>query len=792
MRVSFEWLKAFIDINNISPNEIADRLTMSGLEVESVEYIAPIKNIVTARVVEKVKHKNADKLSVCKVTDNINEYQVVCGAKNVEEGQVVVFCKVGAVLPGNFAIKKAKIRDVESFGMIASLSELGLEEKSDGIYVLPSDTQIGIDPNKLLGLDDYIFDISITPNRADCLSIIGVAREIAALFDLEMKQNDFFVNEIEETADTYSYVKVENKELCPVYLGRVIKGVTIKDSPFYIQNRLRKSNIRPINNIVDITNYVMLEYGQPLHTFDLNEIKGGIIVRNAKTGEKIVTLDGKEKTLDETMLVIADEEKPLAVAGVMGGEYSGINEHTKDVFLECAYFKPDSIRVTARKLGMQTDSSYRYERGIDMKNTFNMVDYASLLLSKVSGGKVLKKSLTDNPKQYEKKYLTVNFDTINKFIGVDLEVDKSVEILKKLQFEVINKGQNDFEIIPPSYRIDIFEWQDIAEEIARIHGYEKIPVMVPKIFADGRVQSPLLSNIKEIKKQLSVLGFFEAINYSFLSEKYLKFFDNPEKFVNLINPLSEDLSVMRTFVFPGLLLNIKNNINQGYKNLKFFEIASTYVKNNNGLPLQTTNLSMAVTGDFWGLHWDTVTKSDTFYSLKGVVENLLKYLKVTFDLSRSSLSFLHPGKSADIFINKKPMGFIGCLHPDINELLDIKESIYICEIYLEKIIEDIHTVPVKYKPFSIYPFVYKDISLIVSADMFAKDIMNFILSYNDLIDDCVLFDRFEDKKIGENKISLTFRIYFSHREKTLTDDEVNLVLNNLVESVKKEFNAHLR
>ena len=277
-----------------------------------------------------------------------------------------------------------------------------------------------------------------------------------------------------------------------------------------------------------------------------------------------------------------------------------------------------------------------------------------------------------------------------------------------------------------------------------------------------------------------------------MSEKYLKFFDNPEKFVKLINPLSEDLSVMRTFVFPGLLLNIKNNINQGYKNLKFFEIASTYVKNNNGLPLQTTNLSMAVTGDFWGLHWDTVTKSDTFYSLKGVVENLLKYLKVTFDLSRSSLSFLHPGKSADIFINKKPMGFIGCLHPDINELLDIKESIYICEIYLEKIIEDIHTVPVKYKPFSIYPFVYKDISLIVSADMFAKDIMNFILSYNDLIDDCVLFDRFEDKKIGENKISLTFRIYFSHREKTLTDDEVNLVLNNLVESVKKEFNAHLR
>lgn len=792
MRVSLEWLKTFIDIEGVTPYEIADKLTMSGLEVEGVEYICPIKNIVTAKVIEKKPHKNADKLSVCKVTDNISEYQVVCGAKNVEEGQIVVFCKVGAVLPHNFTIKKAKIRGEESCGMIASLSELGLEEKSDGIFVLPSDTKIGIDPNKILGLDDYIFEISITPNRADCLSVIGVAREIAALFDIKVKQKDFFVDEAEEAAGDYAYVKVENKEICPIYLGRVIKNVDIKESPLYIQNRLRKSNIRPINNIVDITNYVMLEYGQPLHTFDLKEIKGGIVVRNAKKGEKIVTLDEKEKVLDDTMLVIADEEKALAVAGVMGGKYSGINENTKDVFLECAYFKPDSIRLTARKLGMQTDSSYRYERGIDMKNTFNMVNYAAYLLSSVSGGKVLRNSLSDNPKQYEEKYVTVNFDTVNKFIGVDLEVEKSIEILNRLQFKVREKGGKLFEVISPSYRVDIFGWQDIAEEVARVYGYEKIPVMVPKIFADGRVQSPLLSSIRGVKKQLSVLGFYEAINYSFMSEKFLAAFDDPKKFVKLLNPLSEDLSVMRTFVFPGLLLNIKNNINQGYKNLKFFEIASVYIKNKDNLPFQTTNLSMAVTEDFWGLYWDKITKSDTFYFLKGVVENILKSFKLTYNFTRANLKFLHPGKSAEIYIDNKPIGFIGCLHPDTNEMLDIKENIYICELFLEKIVEAACKKTPKYEPFSIYPFVYKDISIVVSKNVFAKDIEKFILSYNHLISDCIVFDRFEDEKLWADKVSLGFRIYFSHREKTLTDDEVNLILNNLIKDIQKEFSAQLR
>lgn len=791
MKVSLEWLKEFIDIDGIDPYVIADKLTMSGLEVESVEYIPSIEDIVVAHVLEKQNHPDADKLSVCKVFDGKEEYQVVCGAKNVEKGQNVVFCKIGAVLPGDFKIEKAKIRGVESFGMIASLSELGLEDKSDGIYVLPEDVKVGDDPNKLLGLGDYIFDISITPNRADCLSVIGVAREIAALYNLQVKEKEFNIEEVEEDACKYSYVKVENKEICPVYLGRIIKDVTISESPLFIQNRLRKAGIRPINNIVDITNYVLLEYGQPLHTFDLKEIEGGIVVRNAFSGEKIVTLDGKEKFLDESMLVIADEKKAVAVAGVMGGEYSGINDNTKDVFLECAYFKPDSIRLTARRLGMQTDSSYRYERGIDMKNTYRMVDYAAYLLSKVSGGKILKNTLSDNPKAYEEKKVKINLEEINSYIGLKISEDEIVNILKRLNFKVSKQG-DDYHVVPPSYRVDIDIWQDIVEEVARVYGYNNIPISTPEILADGRVKKPLLKAMMDIKTHMAALGFTEAINYSFMSEKFLSYFYDKTNFIKLLNPISEDLSVMRTFVFPPLLINIKNNLNNGYKSVRFYEVASTYLKKDEGLPEQNVNLSIAVTDDFFGLYWDKIKKSETFYYLKGIMENIGKFFNVEFNFVRSNLRFLHPGKSADIYVEDKKIGFIGCIHPDINEKMDIDNSIYVAELQLEDLVNIVKDRKIKFKSFSVYPFVYKDLSVLVDKEIFSEDIRKYILSYDPLIENCIVFDKFEDEKIGKEKVSLAFRIYFSHNEKTLTDEETNAILMKLVVDLKKRFSANLR
>ena len=791
MRVSFEWLSDFIDIKNLNPVEVADRLTMSGLEVEAVESIEGIDGIVVAEVLEKEKHPDADKLSVCKVFDGKESYQVVCGAKNVDKGQKVVFCKIGAVLPGNFKIKKAKIRGVESMGMIASLSELGLEEKSDGIYVLPPDTKFEENPNNILGLKDYVLDISITPNRADCLSVIGVAREIGALYNIPVNDKKFKVSEAGEYSLKYPFVKIEEKTLCPVYLGRVIKNVQIKPSPLWIQNRLRKAGVRPINNIVDVTNYILFEYGQPLHTFDLSQIDGGITVRKAFENEKILTLDGKEKKLEPDMLVIADNKKPLAVAGVMGGEYSGINDTTKDVFLECAYFNPDSIRLTARKLGMKTDSSYRYERGIDMKNTFEMVDYAASLLAEVSGGIVAKGVSTDNPAKYHPVKVDVEYQKINDFIGFNLSKEDQIRILENLKFRV-TKNSGGYTAEVPSYRVDISIWQDIAEEIARVYGYDKIKTTIPGIIADGKVQNPLLRGIRGLKNLMAGLGFNEVINYSFVSEEMMRLFDNENKFVKLLNPISEEMTTMRTYVFPGILSAIKQNLNQGEKTLKFFEIASTYSKNQGILPDQNTSLAFGVTDNFWGLNWIKRPQIDTFYYVKGVVENIMKWLNIPFSISRSGVSFLHPGKSADIVVNDFYVGFLGELNPDIYEKLDFSESIYICELNLQKLIEASSQYSPKFKSFSAFPFVYKDISIVVSKDVFASNIQHSIENFDPLVQTCLVFDVFEDEKIGKDLKSLSFRIFFSHKDKTLTDMETNSLVEKIVVELTQKFGATLR
>jgi phenylalanyl-tRNA synthetase beta chain len=390
MKVSINWLNNFVDVSDLDPNDIAEKLTMCGLEVDAVEELKALDNVVVAKVAECGKHPDADKLSLCQVYDGTETHQVVCGAPNVAEGQTVVFAKVGAVLPGNFKIKKAKIRGIESFGMICAEDEIGISEDHDGIMVLDDSLELGTSINDILNFPDTVLEIGITPNRADCLSIIGYAREVAALYGRELKTQEFQINEIDDPASNYGGVRIDNKEACPTYLGRIIKDVKMGPSPLWMQNRLRAIGVRPISNVVDITNYVLFEYGQPLHTFDLKEIEGDIIIRNATDGEKLLTLDEKEREFNSSMLLITDEKKSLAVAGVMGDEHSGISDDTKDVFLECAYFEPKQTRMTARKLGMQTDASYRYERGIDPVNTKNMCEYAAYLLQELCGGKVCK------------------------------------------------------------------------------------------------------------------------------------------------------------------------------------------------------------------------------------------------------------------------------------------------------------------------------------------------------------------------------------------------------------------
>lgn len=791
MKVSIKWLNEYIDMSGIEVDDLCERLTMAGLEVEDIIKLEPVVNIVTAKVLAKEKHPDADKLSVCTVTDGTEEYPVVCGAPNVAEGQIIPFAKVGAVLPGDFKIKKSKIRGELSMGMICSASELGLEEgKSNGILVLPEDLELGLDINDVIGLGDTVLDVYITPNRADCLSVYGLAREIAAIYNLDIQYDGFEFNEVEEKAEDVRFVKVLDGVDCPLYQARVIKGVKIQPSPLWMQNKLRAVGVRPINNIVDITNYVNFEFGQPLHTFDLREIEGGIIVRKAEEGEKLLTLDKKERELKSHMLVIADEKKPLAVAGVMGGEHSGIQDDTADVLLECAYFKPESVRLTARKLGMQTDSSYRYERGIDYAKTEEMVDYAAYLIQKLAGGDILSGVVRDGGDMPVPPAFKFSVEKINAFLGTDIPESEMISILNRLEIEPAKDG-DEYSVISPSFRVDIERWQDISEEVARIYGYDKIPTTVAYISSDSKPMRGMLAMRRRMQNELSSLGFFEAVNYSFMSEDYLRKFDKDAKFVKLKNPISEDMNAMRTFVFPGVLENIRHNLNNGYKNISVFETANTFIDKGEKIPEQKLSLALGVSGDFWPLSWNTKLTTELFFALKGVLENVLSKEGVAAEYVRSERPFLHPGKSADIVVDGVSYGFIGEIHPALVEELDLKEKVCIAEIRLEELIGDAKRT-FKYKPFSKLPSIYKDISIIVDKNVESENMRLTAEEMSGLIESVTLYDVYDGKGVEDGKVSLAYRIYFSDMEKTLTDEETNSVVNNIIEKLDSEFGAKLR
>jgi phenylalanyl-tRNA synthetase beta chain len=791
MKVSLSWLNEFVDISCIEISDLCHRLTMTGLEIDGVETMEKVENTVVGKVLECGKHPDADKLSLCKVTDGTEEFQVVCGAPNVAAGLTIPFAKVGAVLPGGFKIKKAKIRGIESMGMICSDAELGLAEKSDGIMPLPAELALGTDINEVLGLGDTVLEVSITPNRADCLSVKGVAREVAALYGREMKTQSYAVTETDDAASSYSYVKVLDEEKCPFYLGRVIKNVKIGPSPLWLQNRLRAVGVRPISNVVDVTNYVMFEQGQPLHTFDLRMIRNGIIVRNAKNGEKLLTLDEKEREMKDFMLLITDEEKPLAVAGVMGGEHSGISSSTTDVFLECAYFKPESTRVTARKLGMQTDSSYRYERGIDFENTKKMVNYAAYLLQTLAGGSVCKGVLSNDYKTIETPVVEFTAEKVNSLLGTDIKEEEMIKMLASIGMKPEKTGLG-WRVASPSWRVDIERWQDIAEEVARLHGYDNIEATVPLLPADSDTLMPLLKTKRLVQSRLSALGFSEAINYSFMSDKLLELFDDPKRFVFLKNPISEDMNALRTYVFPGVVSTIIYNISHGAKDAKIFEVSSTYIKTDDDIPAQEMSFAFGVCGGYWPLSWNTAPVSEPFFAVKGVLENILaSFYTGTVEFVRSDKPFLHPGKSAEIILDGESVGFLGELHPDILEKLDFETPITVCEVCLEKILSKGLITP-KYAKFSRLPGVSRDISVVVPKSVRSGDMIKLIKTESQLIDGVTLFDIYSGTGLSEDEFSLAFRIFFSHPDKTLTDEETNGVVRSVIEKLGSAFGARLR
>jgi phenylalanyl-tRNA synthetase beta chain len=790
MKVSLNWLQNYVDISGLSPKEIAQKLTMAGLEVEGTAESTPIKNLTAALIEEISDHPDAKKLHICKVFDGNERYQVVCGAPNARAGMISVLAKVGAEV-GGIRIKESLIRGVASSGMLCSEKELGLSDEHSGILELPPATKLGSDPNEALGIGDTVFEVAVTPNRGDCLSIYGIAREVSALFLRELFLFPFAVDETAEEAASVSSVATRDTETCPYYTARIIRGVKPAPSPLWMQNKIKSAGMRPVNNIVDVTNYVMLEYGQPLHAFDLKVIDRGIIVRRAFDGEEILTLDGKKRRLDPSVTVIADHSKTLAIAGVMGGEYSGINDDTEDIFLECACFNPVSIALTSRKLGMNTDSAYRYVRGIDFGKCRTLLDYAADLLSVTAGGRVLAGALTDGHTPPETRSFTFPLAKVNKLIGVKLKPDAVFSILSRLNITASLKENGEAEVMVPSYRNDIKHTADIAEETARIYGIERIPSTVPAFVPTESKRPPEFACQRELRNLMTALGFSEAINYSFLPDTYLAHFTDIDRLIYLINPISADMNALRPFLFASVIKSLEHNWNQGERSVRLFEVSSVFKKTEKARS-EPLRLAFGLMGDFAPLSWSAGAKQDNFFYLKGVCENVLAKLGAEVRYQAGGLKFLHPGKSAEIILDDKAVGFLGALHPSIAERLDLKADVYVAELCITELFSAIKTEKL-YKRFSRFPPVYKDISLVVEKNVAAEDLRALIFKTTPLIQNVTLFDIYTGEGLGSPKEkSLTYRIFFSSLEKTLTDNEINPLLFEIEKRAGAAFNARLR
>ncbi|SEF70623.1 phenylalanyl-tRNA synthetase beta subunit [Caloramator fervidus] len=784
MKVPYSWLIEYVDINK-DIKEVADALTMSGSKVEEViEYGKEIDKVVTGYVEKIEKHPNADKLRICKVNVGSEILQIVTGAENVQEGDTVPVALHGSTLPGGVKIKKGKLRGVESNGMLCSEEELGIANESDGIMILPKGTPIGVDIKEVLGLKGGILDFEITSNRPDCLGVYGIAREVSATFRLPLKE--IKTNFKENKEDIKDYINVEVKDmLCRRYSARVVKNVKVGPSPEWMQQRLMDAGVRPINNIVDITNYVMLELGQPMHAFDYRFINGKkIVVRKAKDGEKFTTLDGVERVLDSSMLVIADEKETLAVAGVMGGQNSEIKEDTTIVVFECANFNGTNIRLTSKKLGLRTESSSRFEKDLDPNLIDIALDRACHLVEVIGAGEVVGGKIDIYPHPVKPYNLEVDPNWINEFIGINISKEEMAEMLRYLGMKVEVKDKLNIEV--PTFRQDIKIKEDIAEEIARLYGYDKIPSK--KI--EGELVEAVLTKeqrlVNIVRNVMVSNGFFEINTYSFVSPKVFDKIrlkeDSPLKnAVRILNPLGEDFSLMRTTLIPSILETLKINYLRDNKEVKIFEVAKVYYPSDN-IPVEVLKLGIGMIG-----------KVD-FYDLKGAIENILNVFgidKVDYERDEENLTF-HPGRCAKLMVRRKQVGVFGEIHPLVAENYEIEDRVYVAEIDLVPLFEAYKTER-KYKPLPKYPAVDRDIAILVKDEVAVAEIENIILKVGkDFVESVKLFDVYKGKQVPEGMKSVAYSIIYRREDRTLTDEEVNVIHESIVKALEEKLGAQLR
>ena len=801
MKVSLSWLKDFVDID-VDVETLADKLVGAGFEVEEIiDAGANMKNVVLGKIVELEKHPDADKLQICQIDVGGKELvQIVTGAQNVSKGDLVPVAMHNSLLPTGQEIKKGKLRGVPSNGMLCSGEELKLTESEyvgasvHGILIMNGEKYpLGTDMNVVLGNDDVVLDIGVTANRSDCNSVLGIAREVATVLNKPLKMPDvsFETDKSVKVSDIID-VDVEDKELCPRYMAAAVSDIKIQDSPEIIQKRLKSVGLRPINNIVDITNYVLIEIGQPMHAFDKNYIEGGkIIPRRAKNGEKIVALNEKEYILDDTMLVICDVKKPCAIGGVMGGLNSGINDKTNTIIFESAKFLRDNIRRTSRKLNLHSDSSFRYERGIDFDSQRLGIMRALSLIYKYGFGKIADGLIDKLSQDLTRNKVETSVEEINGILGIEVPKDTVLNILNSLQIQSEIDKDGKLTCVCPAFRDDIENANDLAEEVIRLYGYDKVKSTLLK----GGNQT--LGGKNRQEKNINVLkdicvyhGMSEILTYSFTTPKSFDILklsqdDARRNCVKLLKPLGEDLSVMRTTLAYSMISTLASNCLKSNKKAKLFEIANVYLPQTSDMSQSPSEVNTLALGRYG--------EGEDFFTMKGIVEVILKKFGLNGDFKRADISYLHKGRSADIYVGKNLIGYLGEVHPEVAKSFDVSERMYIAELNVD-MLNKLADYSYEFVAISNYPPIERDIAVVVDEGVLAGDLLACVRKGGgNLLVDSKIFDIYRNKEVlGENKKSVAISLIFRLAERTLTDEEVNAKINRILTKLSSEHNAVLR
>jgi phenylalanyl-tRNA synthetase beta chain len=790
MKVSENWLREWVN-PSLATDEIASQLTMAGLEVDGIEDLTPsFSKVVVGEITAIEQHPDADKLRVCQVSDGETISQVVCGAPNARLGLKVPFAQVGAVLPGNFKIKKAKLRGVESFGMLCAETELEIGTDSDGIMELPLDAPVGKAIAEYLDLNDKVIELDITPNRGDCFSMLGVAREMGVLNHLDITAPD--ATEIASVHSDTVAVTLSASEHCPSYAGRVIRNVDMSvPSPLWMQEKLRRAGLRSIDAVVDVTNYVLLELGQPMHAFDLAKLNGSIDVRLAKAGEKITLLDDQQIELKEGSLVIADDSGPQALAGIMGGKDTSVTSATTDVFFESAFFTPHLIAGRARAYGLHTDTSLRYERGVDFAGQTRAIERATALILSIVGGEpgpVVE--VVDEAKLPDRSPVTLRKGRIKRVLGLeftDAEVEENLSRLG-MQVSAVDEG---WIVDPPSWRFDVSIEADLLEELARLYGYNRLPVAAPTVALSLKEGDESKIELSRLRDDLISRGYSEAVTYSFIAPELLAKFEPDATPVELMNPISAEMAVMRTSLWPGLVSTITHNLNRQQESVSFFESGLRFVKTGDKLE-QDKMLAGAICGWREAENWANKPEKVDFYDIKGDVEALLSHTcePQAFTFEAREHSALHPGQSAAIVKQGKVIGWVGAIHPQLQQQLDLTEVVFLFEIELAAI--QTAKLP-EFSELSKFPEVRRDIAIIVDESVTSDQVVNAIREKGgEKLIDLTLFDIYRGKGIEIQRKSLALGLTFRDSSRTLKDEEINKIIDQVIESLSATCGATLR